>query len=217
MAASMKVAVFWVVVPWSLVEDYRRFKGSPSSGRWLPWWWSTSETSVNFYQTTRIALMMRHLWNVGKLLPDYTAQQPRRQPSSYSLSWESEISLTWKKLLMYWSLVYLMMTYNCLGYIALYNLWMMNRKVCSWTRITEGEENHEILLSWQPAFWLIFERNTPKMWREAGMLTTESWRTKQWLQQSIMSGLNRLNKVYSLCKREECITYCKDAYGFRTN
>jgi hypothetical protein len=24
----------------------------------------------------------KHLWNVGKLLPDYTAQQPRRQPSS---------------------------------------------------------------------------------------------------------------------------------------
>jgi hypothetical protein len=23
----------------------------------------------------------KHLWNVGKLLPDYTAQQPRRQPS----------------------------------------------------------------------------------------------------------------------------------------
>jgi hypothetical protein len=25
----------------------------------------------------------KHLWNVGKLLPDYTAQQPRRQPSSW--------------------------------------------------------------------------------------------------------------------------------------
>jgi hypothetical protein len=30
----------------------------------------------------------KHLWNVGKLLPDYTAQQPRRQPSSYSPPWE---------------------------------------------------------------------------------------------------------------------------------
>jgi hypothetical protein len=27
-------------------------------------------------------------WNVGKLLPDYTAQQPRRQPPSYSPPWE---------------------------------------------------------------------------------------------------------------------------------
>jgi hypothetical protein len=26
----------------------------------------------------------KHLWNVGKLLPHYTAQQPRRQPSSTS-------------------------------------------------------------------------------------------------------------------------------------
>jgi hypothetical protein len=35
----------------------------------------------------------KHLWNIGKLLPDYMAQQPRRQPSSYSLPWELEISL----------------------------------------------------------------------------------------------------------------------------
>jgi hypothetical protein len=28
----------------------------------------------------------KYLWNFGKLLPDYTAQQPRRQPSSYSHS-----------------------------------------------------------------------------------------------------------------------------------
>jgi hypothetical protein len=27
----------------------------------------------------------KHLWNVGKLLPDYTAQQPRKQPTSYWL------------------------------------------------------------------------------------------------------------------------------------
>jgi hypothetical protein len=25
-----------------------------------------------------------HLWNVGKRLPDYTKQQPRRQPSSWN-------------------------------------------------------------------------------------------------------------------------------------
>jgi hypothetical protein len=35
----------------------------------------------------------KHLWNVGKLLPDYMAQQPRRQPSSYSPPWQPEISL----------------------------------------------------------------------------------------------------------------------------
>jgi hypothetical protein len=31
------------------------------------------------------------LWNVGKLLPDYTALQSRRQPSSYSTPWEPQI------------------------------------------------------------------------------------------------------------------------------
>jgi hypothetical protein len=95
-----------VLAPCSLVEVYRRFRGacclhhqgdefsSPSSysSLWEPeispsiplwvgycllrseipsplyssfWWWGN-----------------KHLWNVDKLLPDYTAQQPRRQPSS---------------------------------------------------------------------------------------------------------------------------------------
>jgi hypothetical protein len=35
----------------------------------------------------------KHLWNVSKLLPDYTAQQPRRQSCSYSPLWEPQISL----------------------------------------------------------------------------------------------------------------------------
>jgi hypothetical protein len=34
----------------------------------------------------------KHLWNDGKLLPDYTAQQPSRQPCSYSPPREPEIS-----------------------------------------------------------------------------------------------------------------------------
>jgi hypothetical protein len=52
MAASMKMAVFWVVVPCSLVEVYWHFRGN------------------------------RHLWNIGKLPPDYSVLQPSRQPSS---------------------------------------------------------------------------------------------------------------------------------------
>jgi hypothetical protein len=36
----------------------------------------------------------KHLWNIGKLLPDYTAQQPTKRPSSYSPPWESQISRT---------------------------------------------------------------------------------------------------------------------------
>jgi hypothetical protein len=34
----------------------------------------------------------RHPWNIGKRLPDYTAQHPRTQTSSYSPPWELEIS-----------------------------------------------------------------------------------------------------------------------------
>jgi hypothetical protein len=67
--------VFWVVAPCSLVEVYRHFGGAcclhrPDNGD------------------------SKHLWNVSKFLPDYTAQQPRRQSSSYSPPWEPEISLT---------------------------------------------------------------------------------------------------------------------------
>jgi hypothetical protein len=32
----------------------------------------------------------KDLWNSGKLLPDYTALQPRRQPSSYPPPWEPQ-------------------------------------------------------------------------------------------------------------------------------
>jgi hypothetical protein len=53
------MAVFWVVAACSLVEVYRHFGGRdrPDDGG------------------------SKHLWNVDKLLPDYTLQQPRRQPS----------------------------------------------------------------------------------------------------------------------------------------
>jgi hypothetical protein len=42
----MKMAVFWVVAPCSLVEVYRRFIALMMEAA------STSETSVNFHQTT---------------------------------------------------------------------------------------------------------------------------------------------------------------------
>jgi hypothetical protein len=50
----MKMADFWVVAPCSLVEVYRRFRGDcciryQDDEEAL----STSETSVNFYQSTR--------------------------------------------------------------------------------------------------------------------------------------------------------------------
>jgi hypothetical protein len=61
----MKMTVFWVVAPCSLVDVYWHFKGvcclhqqglhHPDDGG------------------------SKNLWNVGNLLPDYTAQQPKRQ------------------------------------------------------------------------------------------------------------------------------------------
>jgi hypothetical protein len=60
------MAVFWIVAPCSLVGDHRPDDGGS-----------------------------KHLWNVGKLLSDYTVLQPRRQPSSYSPPWEPQILLCW--------------------------------------------------------------------------------------------------------------------------
>jgi hypothetical protein len=57
-ALSMKMAVFWVLAPCSLAEIYRRFRGAwlPASSGLIALMIeavNTSETSVNFYQTTR--------------------------------------------------------------------------------------------------------------------------------------------------------------------
>jgi hypothetical protein len=62
-AAGMKVIAFWDVAPCSLVEVYQRFRGACWLYRQGYDWGS------------------KHLWNVGKLLPDYTAQHPRWQSS----------------------------------------------------------------------------------------------------------------------------------------
>jgi hypothetical protein len=62
------MAVFWDVALCSLVEVYRHFTTyRPDDGG------------------------SKHLWNVGKLLPDYTAQHPRRHSFSYLPPWEPEI------------------------------------------------------------------------------------------------------------------------------
>jgi hypothetical protein len=74
----VKMAVFGVVALCSLVEVYQHFRcpcclhhqgDHPDDGG------------------------SKDLWNVGKLLPDYTALQSRRQPSSYSPPWEPQILL----------------------------------------------------------------------------------------------------------------------------
>jgi hypothetical protein len=63
--SGMKMTVFWVVASCSSVEGYRRFRGACRL----------------YHQGTDGG--SKHLWKVGNLLPDFTAQQPRRQSSSY--------------------------------------------------------------------------------------------------------------------------------------
>jgi hypothetical protein len=60
----VKMAVFWIVAPCSLVEVYQRFRGPCC----LHHQGSDDRGS-------------KDIWNVGKLLPDYTVLQPRRQLS----------------------------------------------------------------------------------------------------------------------------------------
>jgi hypothetical protein len=48
----LKMAAFWVVLPCSLVEVYRRFRDACCIALMMEAK-STSETSVNFYQITR--------------------------------------------------------------------------------------------------------------------------------------------------------------------
>jgi hypothetical protein len=68
-----KMTAFWGVALCNLVEVYRRFRGACCLHR-------------------PVDGGSKYLWNVGNLLPDYTAQQPRKQLSSYSPPWEPEIS-----------------------------------------------------------------------------------------------------------------------------
>jgi hypothetical protein len=90
--------VFWDVAPCSLVEPtFQRCLLPPSSGRWVN---CTRGTGLRYRNRLDKVLPHRtddesskNLSNVGKLLPDYTALQPRRQPSSYSPPWEPQILL----------------------------------------------------------------------------------------------------------------------------
>jgi hypothetical protein len=60
------------------------------------WSWPVLKLKVSVFFIIRVMgpddSGSKHHWNIGKLLPDYMVQQPRRQLSSYSLLWEPEIS-----------------------------------------------------------------------------------------------------------------------------
>jgi hypothetical protein len=75
-AASMKMNAFWDTVPCSLVEVYRRFRGA-------------------YYLHHRPDdRRNKHLWKVGKILPDYTARHPRRHSSSTEILFINVSSIT---------------------------------------------------------------------------------------------------------------------------
>jgi hypothetical protein len=70
-------AVFWVVAPCNQVEVYQRFRGPCCLHR------TDDGCSKDF-------------WNVGKLLPDYTALQPRRLPSTgFCFHKSPPLTLSW--------------------------------------------------------------------------------------------------------------------------
>jgi hypothetical protein len=67
------MAVFWVVAPCSLVEVYQRFNILAAS--------IISAMRLRGLTHRPDDGGSKDLWNTDKLLPDYTALQPRRQPS----------------------------------------------------------------------------------------------------------------------------------------
>jgi hypothetical protein len=73
----LKMTVFWGVASCSLVEVYRRYRGA----------------CCLHHQNDDDDWSSKYLWNVSKLLPDYTVQYSRRQSSSYSPPWEPEVSV----------------------------------------------------------------------------------------------------------------------------
>jgi hypothetical protein len=74
-----------------------RFLQNPSSQAWF-FFGFKYPSAVRLRRYLSSGLLRRdnggskQLWNVSKLLPYCTAQQPKRQPSSYSPPWEPEIS-----------------------------------------------------------------------------------------------------------------------------
>jgi hypothetical protein len=70
MAAMLTLKVGSVLRPFNVVTE-----------SFLTWRWLSSGLTTMTHSPDGGSM---HLWNVGKLLRDYTAQHPRRQPSSYS-------------------------------------------------------------------------------------------------------------------------------------
>jgi hypothetical protein len=74
-AVTMKMAVFWAVAPCRLIWVYKRFRG-------LYCYHPQSDERRGGRRSRPDDGNGTDLWNVHKLIPVYTALQPRRQPSS---------------------------------------------------------------------------------------------------------------------------------------
>jgi hypothetical protein len=81
----MKMTVCRVLAPWSPVKVYRSFRC----------------VCCLCHQGAEWDGGSKHLWNVGKLLPDYTTGKPRRRTSSLKPSWEPEVPQEWDCVLHY--------------------------------------------------------------------------------------------------------------------
>jgi hypothetical protein len=110
------MAVFFVVVPCSLVEVYHfrgiflHCQGDEKAVREESCWGkgtsqSLTDWCLHLNMIPHAWLTHRpddggskYLWNGGKFLPDYMALQPRRHPSSHSLLWEPQVLLNCKQI-----------------------------------------------------------------------------------------------------------------------
>jgi hypothetical protein len=81
---GFEMALFWDVATCSLVEVHQSFRGACCFRH------KSEDLRHENYRPDDGS--SNHLWNVGKLLLDYTAQHASRQPSSYSPPWEPEKS-----------------------------------------------------------------------------------------------------------------------------
>jgi hypothetical protein len=117
---SMQIAVFWVIALCSVVNVYRRFRGACC------------------------------LWNVGKLLPDYMAQHPRRQPSAVNTLFSPH-----NYLVFFESKTVIQLTKKC---TLLCNPKIHYRQLSlSWTRLIQSKSWHPVSYYYPPIYVYVFE------------------------------------------------------------
>lgn len=80
---------------------------------WINYNWQSHHTLIFSYwkshQSGRSLLLddeaHKNLWNISRVLADYTVQQPRIQSSSHTLQWELKFASNMHITMIYWSLI----------------------------------------------------------------------------------------------------------------